>query len=446
MRAFVGLGANLGDRAAALRGALAALRRLSGTRVTGVSSLYETEPVGFADQPLFYNAAVELDTELGPGELLERMQEIEAAAGRRREGPRFGPRELDLDLLLYGDAVLTEGELELPHPRLAQRSFVLVPLAELSPNLVLPDGRPLRQVLADLGEVRGVRRRGFLEGLDEGDLPRGEVDRVARRGLAEDAGRGDLTTRLLVPAEQLAKAAVVAREPGVVAGLAVAREVFRRADPELVCTACRRDGEAVAAGEALLRLTGRARGILIGERVALNFLQRLSGIATDTERAVNLLLGTPARVADTRKTTPGLRLLEKHAVRAGGCVNHRFALDNLVLIKDNHLLLAGGVRRAVERARRGAPFAVRVEVEVETPRQAQEAVAAGADLILLDNMSPADLREAVRRVAGRCPLEASGGVSWDNLAEIGRTGVDFVSMGALTHSVRALDLSLEVEL
>ena len=261
-----------------------------------------------------------------------------------------------------------------------------------------------------------------------------------RAWLAEDLGDGDVTTEAVVQADARCAARVLLKEPGVVCGLAAVDAVFRVVDPELEWEALHEDGERLDPCE-LAQLSGRARAILSGERLALNLLARLSGIATLTRRFVDAVEGTGATILDTRKTTPGLRALEKEAVRCGGGENHRLGLFDAILIKDNHLLFASGLGDAVERARAtGLP----VEVECDTLDQVREALAVGADRILLDNMSPAELGEAVALTGGRAELEASGGVTLTTVRGIAETGVDFVSIGALTHSARSLDVSLEV--
>jgi nicotinate-nucleotide pyrophosphorylase (carboxylating) len=256
--------------------------------------------------------------------------------------------------------------------------------------------------------------------------------------LAEDVGSGDVTSLAVVDEAAACEARVLLKEPGVVCGLAAAADVFAALGAELVPLAA--DGDALEPGP-VARVDGPARAVLTAERTALNVLGRLSGIATLTRRYVDAVAGTRVRILDTRKTTPGLRVLEKHAVRCGGGVNHRLGLYDAILIKDNHLRLAGSITDAVERARSAH---VPVEVECDTLDQVREALAAGADRILLDNMSLPDLREAVALAGGRTPLEASGGVTLDTVRAIAETGVDFISIGALTHSARALDVSLEV--
>ncbi|WP_243091091.1 carboxylating nicotinate-nucleotide diphosphorylase [Thermus neutrinimicus] len=262
--------------------------------------------------------------------------------------------------------------------------------------------------------------------------------------LQEDLGHGDLTTALTVPENLLGQAVIVAKEEGVLAGLPVAREVFALADPRIAFTPLVEEGARVEVGQEIARLEGPLRGILAGERLALNLLQRLSGIATLTRAYVEALRGTKAQVLDTRKTAPGLRALEKYAVRVGRGRNHRFGLFDGILIKENHIRAAGGVAEAVKRARAKAPHYLKVEVEVGNLAELEEALEAGADLILLDNFSPEEIREAVRRVGGRVPLEASGNMTLERARLAAEAGVDFVSVGALTHSAKALDLSLLV--
>ena len=267
--------------------------------------------------------------------------------------------------------------------------------------------------------------------------------------LAEDIGGGDVTTLATVPAGTQARATLLAKAPGVVSGLAVAGAVFRRVDPAVSFAPHLPDGSRVVPGTTLAEVAGPAHGLLAAERVALNLLQRLSGVATLTAAYVDAVTDTAARIVDTRKTTPGLRVLEKAAVRHGGGHNHRFGLADGVLIKDNHLAAVGGpdrVTQAVRRARQRAPHTLRVEVEVTTPEEAAEAAAAGADVILLDNMDLPALRRAVAAVGGRALLEASGGVNLSTVRAIAETGVDFISVGALTHSAPALDISLEFAL
>jgi nicotinate-nucleotide pyrophosphorylase (carboxylating) len=267
------------------------------------------------------------------------------------------------------------------------------------------------------------------------------VQDLIERALAEDLGSGDLTTQAVVPTDARAHARIEQKQPGVVAGLAVAQAVFERVDPGLRWTA--RCAEAKwREGGPVAEIEGAAASILGAERVALNFLGRLSGIATLTATYVRAVENTGVRILDTRKTTPGLRALEKQAVRAGGGTSHRSGLYDAILVKENHSALAGGVGEAAARARAGAPDGVTVEVECATLDEVGAALEAGVPRILLDNMAPAELRRAVELVAGRAELEASGGITLDTIRGVAETGVDFISVGALTHSAPALDFSL----
>ncbi len=273
-----------------------------------------------------------------------------------------------------------------------------------------------------------------------------QYEPLLRAALAEDLGRaGDLTADATVDAEARASARLVARAAGCIAGLDVALATFHLLDPAIAIERVAVDGERVAAGTLLARIEGRARPILAGERTALNLLGRLCGVATATAAFVDALAGTGAQVVCTRKTTPGLRALEKYAVRCGGGANHRFGLDDAVLIKDNHLVVAGGVARAIERARRHVGHLVRIEVEVETIEQLDEALAVGVDAVLLDNFDLGTLRGAVVRVEGRCVTEASGGITLATARRVAETGVDLLSVGALTHSAPALDVALDFD-
>jgi nicotinate-nucleotide pyrophosphorylase (carboxylating) len=270
-----------------------------------------------------------------------------------------------------------------------------------------------------------------------------EISEIVARALAEDIGSGDVTTAATVSPDARARALITQKAPGVVFGLDVAEQVFRALDPRVQLERLGPEG-TWREGGPVLRAQGSACGLLTAERTALNFLQRLSGVATLTARCARAVQGTGARILDTRKTTPGLRALEKAAVAAGGGTNHRAGLYDAILIKENHAALAGGVGEAVRRARAYAPE-LEIEVECRTLEEVGEALEAGAPRILLDNMDPSGLREAARYVAGRASLEASGGVTLATLGEIARTGVDFISVGALTHSAPALDLSLILE-
>lgn len=272
------------------------------------------------------------------------------------------------------------------------------------------------------------------------------VRKAVRRALAEDLGSGDITTLAVVPEGLETRGIIHSKENGILAGVEVAREVFAVVDQRLRFCALKQDGERLSPGEVIAEVQGEARSILQGERVALNFLQRLSGIATLTARCVERVRGYPVRIVDTRKTTPGLRVLEKYAVRAGGGFNHRFGLYDAVLIKDNHLKMAGGIKEAVRRVREQVSPLLKVEVEVETLEQLDEAIEAGADVIMLDNMPVSWLREAVEKARGRgVLLEASGGITEETLEAVASTGVDFISLGVLTHSAKALDISLDLE-
>jgi nicotinate-nucleotide pyrophosphorylase (carboxylating) len=263
--------------------------------------------------------------------------------------------------------------------------------------------------------------------------------------LEEDLGRGDVTSEAIFDAKARARGRIIAKEPLVVAGVDVARAVFLRVDAATRCDLAVADGQAMQKGEVVCEVSGTARAVLAAERTALNFLQRLSGIATATRRYVDAIVGTKTRVCDTRKTAPGWRALDKAAVRAGGGANHRPDLAGGVLIKDNHIAACGSVRAAVERARAYAPHGLRVEVEVTRLEQIEEALAAGAEVILLDNMSPAQVKEGVAKIAGRAVVELSGGITLDTIRAYAEAGADRISVGAITHSARAVDLSLEVE-
>jgi len=263
------------------------------------------------------------------------------------------------------------------------------------------------------------------------------------RSLKEDIGTGDITTLSTIPAEKTITGRFIAKENGVLCGMDVAKAVFRFIDPAITLNNMKSDGEKIEKGEVIATVEGNARNILTGERLALNLMQHMSGIATRTREAVDQVAGTTARIADTRKTTPGLRVLEKYAVKCGGGSNHRFNLADGVLIKDNHIEAAGGITPAVKMARENIPHTLKIEVEVETFPQLEEALAAGADIIMLDNMSYEDMKKAVGIVAGRALTEASGNMGEKDLKTVAETGVDLISIGALTHSVKALDISLK---
>jgi nicotinate-nucleotide pyrophosphorylase (carboxylating) len=275
-----------------------------------------------------------------------------------------------------------------------------------------------------------------------------EIDDAVTRALAEDLGRaGDITSTATIPEDMPARAIVVARKAGVIAGLPLAAAAFRRLAPEIEIAASARDGANVAVKTALMTVTGPARAVLAAERVALNFLGHLSGVATATHEFVRRAAGTQTRICCTRKTTPGLRALQKYAVRCGGGFNHRFGLDDAMLIKDNHIAVAGSIRAVLEHARACAGHLVKIEIEVDSLEQLKEVIAVGlADAVLLDNMNPADMRKAVEMVARRFPLEASGGITLDTIAAVAATGVDYASSGWITHSSPNLDVALDIEM
>ena len=276
------------------------------------------------------------------------------------------------------------------------------------------------------------------------DIPQIQYEALVLAALTEDIGPGDVTTMLCVPAGTRAAATVLAKSAGTIAGLAIAELAFKLLDPDARWEALVKDGARVGVGRTPLAIvTGDARALLTAERVALNFMQRLSGVATLTSRYVDLVAGTKARIVDTRKTTPGLRALEKYAVRAGGGFNHRLGLYDCVLIKDNHIKAAGGIGNAVAGAKAHIPHTMKIEVEAATLSMVNEALATGADIILLDNMDTETMRRAVSVIGGRAIAEASGNLTEVRIAEVAATGVDILSIGALTHSAPALDISLD---
>ncbi len=288
-----------------------------------------------------------------------------------------------------------------------------------------------------------------------------QIKAIVQRALAEDVGSGDVTSQWILPPEMWVRGHFLAKAQGVLAGLEVVRQVFQQVDERIAFQARMKDGDAISKGDVVATVEGPAASILTAERTALNFLQRMSGIATLTRRYVEAVTGTRAVILDTRKTAPGLRLLDKWAVRLGGGQNHRLGLYDMVLIKDNHIAAAGGITQAVERVRQRnqqglcpEPFdyaqdvrveGLAVEVEVKSLAELEEALALNVDRIMLDNMNLGEMRRAVEVTAGRVPLEASGNVTLETAAAIAATGVDYISVGALTHSVKALDISLEVE-
>ncbi len=281
------------------------------------------------------------------------------------------------------------------------------------------------------------------------ELPWEQVDKIIDLALAEDISHGDPTSESLIPPGLEGKASILAKAKGRLAGIEVAGRVFLKVDPSLKVEVLITDGAEIKPGDIIATVQGNVAGILKAERVALNFLQRLSGIASQTAQYVARTQGLAVKIVDTRKTTPGLRLLEKYAVRMGGGQNHRFHLGDAVLIKDNHLAalraLGMSLKDIVTKAKQDAPQGLTIEVEVNTTKEASEAVDAGADLIMLDNMRPDEMRRAVRLISGRARTEASGGITLDNVREAALTGVNIISIGALTHSPKALDISLELE-
>lgn len=275
-------------------------------------------------------------------------------------------------------------------------------------------------------------------------LPQFTIDTVIRTALAEDMNYLDVTTELVIPEEARTSARFLAKAEGVVCGLSIALRVFQLLDDTFQATVFVKDGDAVKPGDLLAQVEGRTRFLLEGERTALNLLQHLSGIATATARAVRLTEGTRAAITDTRKTLPGLRALQKYAVTVGGGKNHRFNLSDGAMLKDNHIDAAGGITPAVETVRRRLGHMVKLEVETRTLAEVEEALAAGADIIMLDNMDCDAMRRAVALVDGRALLEASGGITDETLRAVAETGVDIISIGALTHSVKALDISMKI--
>ena len=276
-----------------------------------------------------------------------------------------------------------------------------------------------------------------------------QIEEIIDRALAEDLGWGDITTEALIPSDQQGMASIVAKQQGILAGIDVAKTVFRRVDPELKMAVLLEDGAKVDSGSIITKVEGKVASILKAERVALNFLQRLSGIASETNRYVEAVKGLPVQITDTRKTTPGLRLLEKYAVRVGGGENHRMNLGDGILIKDNHLSalrsLGLNLNEIIAKVRQNASQRLKVEVEARTVREAMEAAEAGADIVMLDNMNLEDMHQAIKLIQGRALIEASGGVTLDKVRAIAETGVDFITVGALTHSARAQDINLKFE-
>ena len=280
------------------------------------------------------------------------------------------------------------------------------------------------------------------------DLPLTYIRSVIENALSEDIGPGDITTSLLIAEDQIAEGFITAEEDVIAAGILVAEEVFKTLDPDAVFETLARDGESISAGTKIIRVQGKAKALLTGERVALNFLQRLSGIATLSRRYAEAVKGLPVRIVDTRKTTPGLRILEKYAVRIGGCRNHRFGLFDGILIKENHIALTSGVGVATNIVRDKSPHTIKVEVEVKNLEEVREAAEAGADIIMLDNMDIPMMREAVGIIRNykdkEIMIEASGGMGLDNVRNAALTGVDLISVGALTHSSSWVNISMDI--
>ncbi len=274
-------------------------------------------------------------------------------------------------------------------------------------------------------------------------MDRLHIDKIVMDALYEDMYMGDITTDSLIPEKSVSNAVMIAREEGIIAGLKAAERVFAYMDGDIVFTALAKDGDRVLAGHVIVEMNGSTRSLLKAERTALNLLQRMSGIATLAHKFSERVKGTKAKVVDTRKTTPGLRKLEKYAVRIGGAYNHRFNLSDGVLIKDNHIHACGGIKQAVEKARENIPHTIKIEVEAETLDQVREALEAKADIIMLDNMDNDKMRKAVELIDGKALSEASGNVTLDTVGEIAKTGVDIISAGSLTHSAKALDISMK---
>jgi nicotinate-nucleotide pyrophosphorylase (carboxylating) len=276
-----------------------------------------------------------------------------------------------------------------------------------------------------------------------------QIDNIIDLALTEDTSHGDITSQLLIPKEQQGKASVLIKEDGILAGIEVAGRTFLKVDPTLEFEVLIEDGTQVKTGDIVAAVSGNVSGILTAERVALNFLQRLSGIASETAKYVAMTAGYKARITDTRKTTPGIRLLEKYAVRMGGGHNHRFHLGDGILIKDNHLAalraISMNLKDIVEKAKQSAPSGIKVEIEVTTTVEAMEAAEAGADIVMLDNMSIDEMGHTIELISSKVKFEASGGIRLDNVRNIAATGVDIISVGALTHSSKSLDISIELE-
>ena len=272
------------------------------------------------------------------------------------------------------------------------------------------------------------------------------IDPTIEHALQEDIGDGDITTNTVIPGEMQTTATMTAKADGVVAGLPVAERVFRKLNPDIEWTSNIEDGSFVKKGDVLVQVKGSFRALLTGERLALNFLQRMSGIATETSKYVEAVREFPTEILDTRKTVPGLRLLDKYAVKMGGGTNHRIGLYDMVMIKDNHIKVAGGITQAVRTIRSAISEGVKIEVETTNLNEVEEAIAAGADIIMLDNMDNDTMKRGVELINGRAKVEASGNMTLERVKEVAATGVDYISIGALTHSVKALDISMNIDI
>ncbi len=275
-------------------------------------------------------------------------------------------------------------------------------------------------------------------------LDRKIVNRIIQNALKEDIGKGDVTTNAIVPRKQKGVAIIYAKESGIIAGLSIAKEVFSKLDPDSKWKNFVIEGEAVKKGQKIAEVTGNLRALLSGERTALNFLQRISGIASITRKFIDTIATTNVTILDTRKTAPGLRILDKYGVQAGGGTNHRFGLYDMVLIKDNHIEAAGGIKNAVNSVRKKYGRKYKVEIETTNLREVQDALEAGADIIMLDNMTISQMKKAVKLINGKCKTEASGNIDLKRIKKIAATGVDFISVGSITHSIKALDLSMKI--
>lgn len=280
--------------------------------------------------------------------------------------------------------------------------------------------------------------------MEETGLNIQELEYIIEHAFREDIGDGDITTNNLVPENSVAKASMTAKADGVIAGLPIAEKVFKKLDPNLIWKPLVKDGDSIKKGDVIVEMQGSFRALLTGERLALNLMQRMSGIASETAKYVAEVKHTNVQILDTRKTVPGLRTLDKYSVKTGGGTNHRIGLYDLVMIKDNHIKIAGGITPAIEQIRKSIPSHIKVEVETTNLEEVKEAVFAGADIIMLDNMSNTDMAKAVQFVDGKAQTEASGNMNLERLKGVAETGVDFISIGALTHSVKALDISQNI--